>query len=406
MDSSNTHKITRPNVLYINVGSVVPETYKRDVNYKSPLFRTTNGQTWYCNLAIRQNSTALSCYLFCDQPVLYSGKIVKYWLNQIEFEYAFTLSTGFGSGGLIPLNDGKFRDEIIRVEINVDDAFEALLNRYSHLINNEALSDVSFQVAKEEAEEEEVEWQTIYAISHILADKSPYFKCLLTTPHFSESNFDKTTPIRLKGLTSLSVLRCFEWMYVGCILNDHPMTITDAIDLYNAADLFQIKDLLDRLPDYLDAECQPTFQDFGSVFVFAHQRGLVPLLKKVIRVWLEEALAVDQDALIKSKREASGLLDGRGLFVNVTNEEDANGDGGAVDGSDSSDDAEEEQFGVGDSDPKDALLDETTEKEKIRKEDQGKPLVVAEQIEVILDYVKTLPVHEFIGISKLLVCRD
>ncbi|KAJ3411682.1 hypothetical protein HDV05_001843 [Chytridiales sp. JEL 0842] len=176
--------------------------------------------------------------------------------------------------------------------------WKADISYYSPLFKNKSISDVAFQI----------EDKIIYAMSGILMHFSPYFKAFLSTP-FQESKFNKSSPITLSQVSYFGVEKCFEWMYNGCILSidekkdPKDFDISDAIAIYETADLFLMQDLLDILPTYMETKIDITAENYGTLFIFAHKRELNGLLKKAIQAWLDDVRELESAGVLTKSND-------------------------------------------------------------------------------------------------------
>jgi hypothetical protein len=160
---------------------------------------------------------------------------------------------------------------------------------HSHLLNNKNISDVSFVV----------EGQTLYGVSLMLCQHSDFFRVLLRGPFKesktrsaknqsssvlqSTSSAADSPPIPLKDVTYLATKRCFSWIYSKEINDDEATGLQENLDLLNAADRFNLTDLVKVV--ILSIEKIVTTSNFGDVFVFAEQRELESLRRVAIQVW-------------------------------------------------------------------------------------------------------------------------
>ncbi|KAJ3411316.1 Radial spoke head 14 [Chytridiales sp. JEL 0842] len=315
--------ITRTNTYKFQVKDFLPPEYEIGKRYISPIFYTTNGQGWMLSIEVDKSNNA-GCYLWSRNPILEPLREFNFSINTYKATHTFSKAEGLGWPKLLSLDESNIREQTITVKISSanasDQSFDTALYRNRPLVNNEAVSDVSFKVEGKD--------EVIYGMSGLLTYHSEYFKALLTSS-FRESQFDKKKPISLQGLTHSAVLKAFEWIYTGAILSiDSKGASTgldqaqELVDLYTAADVFLLNDLLDVLPDYFEANVTLSPNNYGLACVFAHKHKCTELLKKAVKFWLCEAKKIkaagttpriesgsaDEKATIEKSKEQAEII--------------------------------------------------------------------------------------------------
>ncbi|KAJ3411683.1 hypothetical protein HDV05_001844 [Chytridiales sp. JEL 0842] len=300
--------IAIPNSFKFKVGDILPEHHEVDKNYDSPTFRTTNGQSWCLRVKV-DKADYLACYLRPKMPILEPARSTLFILNGVKHEFTFEKEEGYGTSKFLAVQE-SLRRSIINLDIEMFDSIFNSIDSYrahrnSPLYNNESVSDVAF----------EVDGQTLYANSGLLVQYSRYFKALLSS-QFKESTFNKKSPISLASVTRYGVEKCFQWIYTGVIINSNDdsdgqledFDIDRAIEIYQAADMFLLDDLLSILPSYMTTRIAILPQNFGNAFMFAHQRELSNLLSKSTQVWLDEMKKKEEEEEDVKINRATAIL--------------------------------------------------------------------------------------------------
>ncbi|KAJ3410442.1 hypothetical protein HDV05_003729 [Chytridiales sp. JEL 0842] len=313
--------IKRREIFTVKVSDAVPVDYVSNsvfnkdsasaTYYSSEVFTSRNGQEWTVDFQVVDKSS-IYYDLAASFPIVQQGKSTRFKVDGKDGQHTFTETSCFYRLLEVIHLKGNWRDQTITIEFLHDESFASDISQALPLLNNEEVSDVEFQI----------EGKPIYAMSGFLIYYSPYFKTLLTSDFQESVKLDKCKtqkPIVLKELTHNAVLMCFEWIYAGCIrwngtsidsvtaqrnseqTEKSALTIADAMDLYKAADVFLLEDLLSELQLFMEKELTVEPDNFGLVFTFSHKRNLEVIAGKAMKVWSAEAKKISE--LEKSKKD-------------------------------------------------------------------------------------------------------
>ena len=179
----------------------------------------------------------------------------------------------------------------------IDYYSSSIYDKLTSLINNEHVSDVSFQV----------DGYIFYALKKFLVS-SDYFKKLTGSSFTEAENLNKDTPIIIEDVKPETFYQILQWIYTKEI----PMIWKpfELFELYRTAHYFQITDLCDAIVKFITASFNE--YNFGLVYEFALQNNNAELEKEVLKKWKgnrEKFEATDQiKELVDRNKDSDGCF--------------------------------------------------------------------------------------------------
>jgi hypothetical protein len=266
------------------LGDVVPELHSLGKDYYSESFITSDTQEWKVCFNLTQDSHVL-VYLLPDETTKSNAKAtqssltytVKFGNTQQACTYDPKRASGPLSNRFAINRQVNFRATRVQIE------FQSWLQpTHSCLLDNKDISDVSFSV----------DGKIIYAISGILSGHCEFFRALLKGFFQEATKLDKDKPIKLTGATYLSTKRCISWIYTKQIMDDQPLSMSELMELYLAADHFGLPDLLQEVRISIESSVDIT--NFSQVFAFALEHEEEFIAMEAVHLWKNERQRIKQ----------------------------------------------------------------------------------------------------------------